>query len=81
MGQHKTLHKCDECGERRFIAWIEQNRASRPKCYGCGSAQLTVVSEDAKSDMASLQRIRVAGGTHSVQLQGKDRRKLNTKVT
>lgn len=66
----KRLYRCDDCGERRFVAWVELNRAARPKCMGCGSARLELVSEEAVKDRERLQRVRVEMGTRSMVPQG-----------
>lgn len=57
----KRLYECDDCHERRFVAWVELNRAARPKCFGCGSTRLELVSEEAKDDRARLNRERIVG--------------------
>ena len=65
---NKRLCECDECHERRFVAWVELNRAARPRCYGCGSQRLELVSEEAKDDRARLNRERVVGSGGSLEL-------------
>ncbi len=52
----QKLYECEECHERRFVAWVEQARAARPKCYGCGSSRLEIVSEAAQQDRARLRQ-------------------------
>ncbi len=42
--------KCDDCGETRYVHWVELNRRSRPRCHGCGSQQLEPYSKEAKED-------------------------------
>jgi hypothetical protein len=64
----KRLYECEECRERRFVAWVELNRAAKPKCLGCGSTRLELVSDDAKEDRQRLQRERVAGSGGSLEL-------------
>jgi hypothetical protein len=64
----KRLYECDDCHERRFVAWVELNRAARPRCYGCGSQRLELVSEDAKDDRARLNRQRIVGSGGSLEL-------------
>ena len=32
----KRKYKCVDCGETRFVHWVELNRAARPRCYTCG---------------------------------------------
>jgi uncharacterized Zn finger protein len=62
------LFKCEECGERRFVTAQERNRAAIPRCMGCGSAHLELVSEDAKEDQARLNRERLTGTGGSLKL-------------
>lgn len=64
----KRLYECDDCHERRFVAWVELNRAAKPRCFRCGSTRLDLVSEEAKSDQARLQMERLAGTGGSLQL-------------
>lgn len=64
----KRLYQCDDCGERRFIPWVELSRAAKPKCYGCGSTRLELVSDEAKDDRARLNRERLAGTGGSLVL-------------
>lgn len=64
----KRLYECEDCHTRRFVPWVELNRASRPKCYGCGSIRLELVSDNAKDDRASLQQVRVDGSGRSLML-------------
>lgn len=64
----KRLYECAECKARRFVPWVELNRAARPRCYACGSAQLELVSEEAKEDRRRLQRERVVGTGGSLHL-------------
>lgn len=64
----KRLYECEECHERRFVAWVELNRAARPRCYACGSTQLELVSEEAKDDRARLNRERIVGTGGSLKL-------------
>lgn len=66
----KRLYECDDCHTRRFVPWVELNRASRPRCYGCGSTRLELVSEEAKEDRARLQSERVTGTGGSLMLAG-----------
>lgn len=65
---HRYLYECDECHVRRFVSWVEQNRAARPKCMACGSARLELVSDDAKEDRARLNRERLTGTGGSMKL-------------
>ena len=67
---HKRLYECEECSERRFVCPRELNRAGRPRCYGCGSARLELVSEEAKDDRARLNVERIAGDHGSLRLAG-----------
>lgn len=64
----KRLYECEDCHERRFIPWIELNRAAKPRCFRCGSTKLELVSEDAKKDRAELNQVRIIGGSGSVVL-------------
>ena len=66
---NKRLHRCEECGEKRMVAWVELNRASRPRCFGCGSSRLELVSEEAKEDATRLQRERVKGSGGSLKMR------------
>ena len=50
----RHLYECSDCHERRFISWVERNRAAKPHCVGCGSTRLELVSESAKKDQARL---------------------------
>ena len=48
-------YECLECKERgvksvRYINHKEATRASRPKCYGCGSSRLELVKKTEKSE-------------------------------
>lgn len=65
---NKRLYKCEECYERRFIAWVELNRASKPRCMKCGSTRLELVSDEAKDDRARLNQERLAGTVGSLKL-------------
>jgi len=64
----RHLYECEECHARRFVSWVELNRAARPKCYGCGSSRLELVSEDAKEDRARLNSERITGTGGSLKL-------------
>jgi len=79
---HRRLYECDDCHERRFVSWVELNRAAKPKCYGCGSTRLELVSEEAKADRARLQQERVTGTGGSLKLtsseENKDRKRKVT---
>lgn len=77
----KYLFACQECGTKRFVSWVEQNRASRPKCFGCGCTRLELVSEEAKEDRARLQRERIVGTGGSLVLPGELDRNLHRRVT
>ncbi len=78
---NRRLYECQECHARRWIAWVELNRAARPKCYGCGSTRLELVSEQAKDDAARLQRERVIGTGGSLKLSGDEENTTHRKVT
>lgn len=64
----RRMYECEECHARRFVAWIELNRASRPKCMGCGSVRLELVTEEAKEERANLNQERIAGTGGSLKL-------------
>ncbi len=64
----RRLYACDDCGERRFIAWVELNRAAKPKCFRCGCTRLELVSEDAKQDRVRLNEQRPSRMGGSLQL-------------
>jgi hypothetical protein len=64
----KYLYECDECHVRMFISYLEVNRAARPRCTGCGSARLDLVSDDARDDRARLNRERLKGTGGSLKL-------------
>jgi len=66
----KRMYECEECHERRFVSWMELNRAARPTCLGCGSGRLELVSEEAKTDRARLNRERLTGTGGSLKLAG-----------
>jgi hypothetical protein len=66
----RRLYECDDCHERRFVAWVELCRAAKPKCYKCGSTKLELVSDEAKADRASLQQQRIEGTGGSLKLAG-----------
>ena len=76
----RRLYECDECHSRRMVAWVELNRAARPKCYTCGSPHLELVSGEAKKDRARLQQERVTGTGGSLEL-APSLIKRNKKVT
>ena len=64
----KRLYECQDCHERRMVPWVELNRAARPKCYGCGSIHLELVSPEAIKDMHRLQAERLTGTGGSLKL-------------
>lgn len=64
----KRLYECEECHARRFVSWVELNRASRPKCMACGSTRIELVSEEAVNDRARLNQERLAGTGGSLAL-------------
>jgi DNA-directed RNA polymerase subunit RPC12/RpoP len=61
-------YRCGACKEESFHHWIHANRAAGVRCPGCGSRDMTLTSAEAQADAASLQRVRVAGGTRSASL-------------
>ena len=65
---NRRMSECEDCHARRYVAWVELNRASRPKCYGCGSTRLELVSAEAKEDRARLQDERQTGTGGSLKL-------------
>lgn len=77
----KRLYECEDCRERRFVAWVELNRAAKPRCFKCGSTRLELVSEEAKTDRARLQQERVAGSGGSLELSGDLNHQSHRKVT
>jgi len=66
----RYLYECDDCHARRFVSWVEQNRAAKPRCMGCGSTRLELVSDDAKEDRARLNAERITGTGGSLILSG-----------
>ena len=78
---NRRLYECQECHERRMVPWVELNRAARPKCYGCGSTRLELVSEEAKKDQARLQQERVAGTGGALKLSKNEADTPHRKVT
>lgn len=62
------LFECEDCHERRFVRFIELNRASKPRCFKCGSTKLELVSDDAKDDRARLNAERLSGTEWAVSL-------------
>lgn len=46
----KRKYQCGDCKETFMVHWIEFNRASRPRCVGCGSQRIEPYSEQAKED-------------------------------
>jgi len=71
----KRLHECEECKSRRFVSWVELNRASKPRCQACGSTRLELVSEEAKEDRARLNVERLKGDHGSLKLSADAQRK------
>lgn len=75
----KSLYECDDCKTRRFVDFLELNRAAKPRCMNCGSTRLELVSEDAKADRARLnvERLTGTGGSlHLASSADKRRRKV-----
>jgi hypothetical protein len=66
----KRMYECDDCHERRFVAWVELNRAGKPRCYKCGSTRLEMVSKEGKEDRARLNSERIVGTGGSLKLAG-----------
>jgi hypothetical protein len=54
----KRMWKCQDCGVRRFVHWVELNRRGRLKCMGCGSIRMEPDSDAAKGSVvdAATQR-------------------------
>jgi len=75
MTGKKRLYECEDCQTRRFLHWTELNRASRPKCYGCGSVCLELVSDEAKDDRARLNSERLIGTGRSLKLSSECERR------
>lgn len=67
----RYLYECEDCRSRRFVNWVEQVRAAKPKCYGCGSTRLELVSDDARKDQARLNQKRIIGTGGSLRLSPK----------
>lgn len=57
----KRLYECDDCHTRRFVSFVELNRAARPACRACGCARLELVAEEAKEDRVRLNTLRLEG--------------------
>ena len=56
-------YRCDECGSEAFYDRKEFDRASRPRCTGCGSTRLDPVSklaQDTWSTGVDMARVRQA---------------------
>ncbi len=51
MNKGKRMFRCDDCGERRLVHWVELNRAAVPRCFGCGGL-LYPHSDQAHNDIA-----------------------------
>lgn len=64
----RRLYQCEECWARRYVRWVELNRAAKPKCFCCGSTRLELVSAEAKEDRYRLQRERLVGTGGSLVL-------------
>lgn len=64
----RHLFECEDCHTRRMVAWVERTRAAKPRCYSCGSTRLEIVSEEARDDIARLNRERLSGATSSLVL-------------
>lgn len=65
---NKRLYECSDCHTRRFISWVELNRAAKPRCFKCGCTILDLVSDDAKDDQARLNTERILGSGGSLKL-------------
>lgn len=57
----KRLYQCDECKSRRFVSRIELDRAAKPKCNGCGSSRLEIVSDEGRDEEIARSHARVTG--------------------
>lgn len=57
----KRLYQCDDCKSRRFVDRIELDRAARPRCHGCGSTRLELVSDDGREEQVMMSSARVSG--------------------
>jgi peptide subunit release factor 1 (eRF1) len=64
----RYLYECDECHTRRYVSWVEANRAAKPRCRACGCTRLEIVSEDARKDRARLNQERLTGTGGSLKL-------------
>lgn len=74
-GNGKRLYQCDDCKDRRFVHWVELNRASRPRCNKCGSTRLEIVSDDAYDEMLNRQSRRIGGDGGSLVVSSDIKRK------
>lgn len=50
----QRLYRCEQCGSKRAVHWVELNRASKPQCYKCGCTRLEIVSEEGKKERIKL---------------------------
>lgn len=78
---NRRMYECQDCHAKRMVPWVELNRAARPKCYGCGSTRLELVSDEAKADQSRLQRERVAGTGGNLILSNTEENTPHRKVT
>ena len=46
--QNRFKYECQECGAMQMIPRRAFDRRSRPRCSGCGSIALSLVSKEAK---------------------------------
>ena len=74
-GKGKRQYQCTDCGELRFVHWVELNRAAVPRCYGCGGT-LEPHSSGAKEDRLIGNRNR-AGATSDGSVTLPSRAELN----
>ena len=77
----RRLYECDECKTRRWVRWVELNRAAKPRCAACGCTRLELVSDEAKNDRARLQQERLTGSGGSLLLAGGLENNSHRKVT
>lgn len=58
QGHRKRIWRCTSCSQDTWEHWIILNRASRPKCPGCGSLSYEPKTAEAKDDMAANRSVR-----------------------
>jgi DNA-directed RNA polymerase subunit RPC12/RpoP len=51
------LYRCDDCQHRKYVHWVELNRAGRLRCANCGSTRINPASQGAKRDRDVARRV------------------------